>query len=164
MPDVILGLLAAALPALATIWASGRQYRERRVLKEEMDLHKAWASEPRASALAQHIDRQLETYLDKASFRQHSLSELARRLIALVVATWLAVLGLATAAGVLEPSEFLRDPDSWLLAVLGGAFASGSWTVYVWSRSRRAWTQRQKGQPPNAQPRKDAAARAGGIG
>lgn len=147
MPDAVIGLLATALPALVTIWSSGRRFRERRVLKEEMDLHNAWSSQPGAVGLRQHIDQKLLSYVERARLRQHSVAELARRLLSLVIATWLAALGVATAAGALKPGDLLSDPDSWLIAVTLVALASGIWTVATWIRSRRSWSQAETMRP-----------------
>lgn len=101
-----------------------------------MELLRLWDAKPEAEHLSEHIREGVSAYLARAATRQRLLGDLALRLLVIAVATVIAVLVIATASGVLKPNEFLSDPDTWFLVVLGASIASVMWTVWSWLQAR----------------------------
>ena len=116
-----------------TVWSSGRLFRERKALKEEMDLYVAWKQHPGAALLHSHIQEQLALYLHRARRRERRLRRLLMELLAVLAVGMLALALLAVAVGNLDVVDVATDPETIALLIIGATL------VVVVQRILRWW-------------------------
>lgn len=131
-----------ALVGLAVgVWSGGRFFRERRALKEEMELVAIWEKLGDSSQLRDHVDEQLRRYLIRAKNRDHSFRGLFGEFLLVGLLTYAVFSAILALTGALDLLDMAKDPWSYFLVFLIVMVTVTIWRIDRWCRNW--WTSRQ---------------------